>query len=275
MKYDFTPEEAIPNAEVVRSHFSKRSMKVVLERSPWPSAPYSTTVYAKKGSLYILVEAQSVFNYTRNLRELAAWLSKSRCYAELYIAVGIEATLKVSALNELRVDGVGLLTIDGEGSLTTSERAKNHALIMTPEPTLKLGKYGAEVRAATEKFNTANRKDALRDMCELVERMTDELGARACTKAWLKIPAAEFAKKNWESQINELARPEAYNTPHSPLIDTNLKNDLLSFKGARNLVSHKSTSSIAAQTKERQFAERMMQGPRIINDLLKAYVHVR
>ena len=105
-------------------------------------------------------------------------------------------------------------------------------------------------------------------MCELVERVTEEVGIAACKKEWLKTPEANFCEKRWSDQINELARPDVYNAGRSPLIPSTLKDDLHSFRGARNLVDHPARGRREDKRRQKQFAERMMQGPRLVADLV-------
>src|SRR5262249_27327525 len=148
------------------------------------------------------------------------------------------ATVQTGMLHEMRRDGVGLLVVDDHSVVREVHRARNPALVITPEPTLRLGAHRKEVQGAVEKFNDVDRKDGLRDMCELVERLTGDVGVAACRKGWLKTPEAQFKAKDWNGQINELARPEVYHGARSPLLPVALKDDLHSFRGARNLVDH-------------------------------------
>jgi hypothetical protein len=242
-------------------------MKVKIEKPAWSAAPYRTSVVAEKAGRHILIEAQGTLSYAQSLKGLAVWLAANRCYAELYIATKADAVLQAGVLQQMRMDGVGLLVIDDDGEVTISMRARNAALVVTPEPTLKFGPSNAEVRTAVQKFNDTDRKDGLRDLCEIVERLTEELGVAACRKGYLKKPEAQFIKDDWSTQINELARPEAYHTS-PPLVGTTLKDDLHSFRGARNLVDHKARSRRDEAKRQRQFAERMMQGPRLAAELI-------
>jgi hypothetical protein len=82
------------------------------------------------------------------------------------------------------------------------------------------------------------------------------------------MPEATFRLKDWAGQINELARNEAYNAPHSTFISSTFKDDLHSFRGARNLVDHKARSAQDDKRRQKQFADRMMQGPRLVADLI-------
>ena len=89
------------------------------------------------------------------------------------------------------------------------------------------------------------------------------------------MPEADFKGKDWASQINELARWEVYNPPHGPVISPSLKDDLQSFRGARNLVDHKVRSGREDTSRQRQFAERMMQGPRLVAVLVSIKRRIR
>jgi hypothetical protein len=267
MKFEITPEEAQPLAVALVRHYKKREMKVKVEHAAFPDAPYRTTVVAEKAGLKVLVEVQSALSYGRSQKDLAAWLAVRRHYAEFYIATGTDSVLAVGALQEMKTDGVGLLIVDG-AALKESHHARNAALVIVPEPTLTLGSSKKEVSDAVKKFNDVDRRDGLRDMFDIVERLTKELGLAACRKGWLKMPTAQFQTKDWSTQINELARPEAYNASFTPLIVPTLKDDLHSFRGGRNLVDHPPKSHIDNKRRQRQFAERMMQGPRLVAELL-------
>lgn len=275
MRFDWTPEEAQGVARTLVRQYKRQRMKVKIEKAAWPEAPYRTTVVAEQSGRHILVEAQGTLGYGQSLRKLMAWIEGRRHYAELYIATTATAVLQAGVLQDMKADGVGLLVVSEDGAINEHQRARNPALVVTPDPTLKLGPVGDEVRASVRKFNEVDRKDGLRDMCEIVERMTEELGYSACRKGWLKMPEANFAAKDWSGQINELARPEAYHPPHNPLFSGGLKDDLHSFRGARNLIDHKVRSRREDTKRQKQFAERMMQGPRLVAELASLRRRVR
>ena len=268
MRFDITPEEAQRPAVAMIEHLKKQGMTVMVEKPVWPTAPYRTTVVAKKTGRYVLVEAQGILNYGRSLRDLVAWLARNRHYAELYLATASESVIQAGVLQEMKVDGVGLFVVSEDAVVTEQQRARNHALVVTPDPTLAFGTWKNPIREAVQKFNETDRQDGLRDMCEIVERLTDEVGLTACRKGWLKIPEANFKAKDWASQINELARKEAYHLSHQPVINESLKDDLHSFRGCRNLIGHKVRSRREDAKRQKQFAERMMQGPRLAAELV-------
>jgi hypothetical protein len=179
MQFELTPDEARPAARAIIKHLKKRKMKVLVERPAWEGAPYRTTVVAERAGLKILIEAQGVLAYGRSLQDFAAWLAANRRYAEFSIATTSEATIEVGVSHQMKKHGVGLLIVHEDGSVEEHHRPQNPALVVTPDPTLSLGTSKAEVIAAVRKFNETDRKDGLRDMCEIVERLTEELGVTA------------------------------------------------------------------------------------------------
>jgi len=274
MKFEFTPEEAQTSARAVAKHLRKRAMNLRVEKVPWSDAPYATTITATKSGLSILVEAQGRLSYHRALRDFVAWIAIRRLHAEVYLATTSDAVIEAGILRELKLDGVGLLLVDDNGDVHEHQKARNAALVVTPDPTLIYGNCKRDVDAAVKKFNEMDRKDGLRDMCEIVERLTEEVGIAACHKGIMKIPVKQFIEKDWAGQINELARPEVYHSGR-PLVSTALKDDLHSFRNARNLFDHKVKSHREETKRQKQFAERMMQGPRLVAELVSIKRKIR
>ena len=268
MKFEVTPDEARRPAAAMIKYFKKQKMKLRVEKAAWPEAPYRTTLVAEKAGRHILVETQGTLSYSRSLKDLVVWVAANRWYAEIYVATTTEAVLQAGVLQEMKADGVGLFVVDEDGLVNEYERARNPALVINPDPTLRFGTIKGEVQAAVKKFNETDRKDGLRDMCELVERLTEEVGVAACRKGWLRTPESDFTSKDWSSQINELARKDAHHPNKGPVIGPALKDDMHSFRGARNLVDHKVRSRHEDAKRQKQFAERMMQGPRLVAELL-------
>jgi hypothetical protein len=269
MRFEFTPDEAQPTALAVARHLQRKRLAVSVEASAWPDAPLRTTLLGKLATLNILVEVQGRLNYTRAVKDLAAWIAARRHYAELLLAVPNEATLQAGTIEELRTDGVGLLIINADdGSVKEPIKAKNPALIVTPDPNLRFGKCKQEVIKAVDKFNDMDRKDGLRDMCELVERETEVLAVLAARKGLMTRPESIVRTMDWSQQINVLASQEQYTAGNTPIVDDKLKFDMHSFRGARNLIDHQARNKRADRERQLQFAERMMQGPRLIAKLV-------
>jgi hypothetical protein len=246
-------------------------MNVNVEVARWEDIPLRTTLTAEKSGLTILVETQGTPNYNAAARSLAVWLAARRSYAQFYLATESEALAEAGMLDEMRKDGVGLLVVNNNGTVSESIVARNAALVITPDPTLKYGKCKAEVLAAVMKFNNVNRKDGLRDMCEIVERETETLAVIAVRKSKLNPNITEKSiteDKDWSEQINTLASATAYRTGCRPILEDKLKTDLHSFRGARNLIDHKARNKTEDKKRQMQFAERMMQGPRLVAELV-------
>lgn len=267
MKFTLTPEEAWPVAEAVAKHFRKRHATIRVEVPFVKDAPYRTTLVVGEGGKAILVECQGSLSYGRTLQELVAWLAVRREYSELYLATSPEGSISVRLLGELQHDGVGLMTMDENGVVKIDKTARNPALVVTPDPTLVYGEAKKLVLSAVDKFNNVDRKDGLRDMCELVEQETEKLIRKAVTKAVIGIPVASLDQKDWSDQINTLASTQAHSN-RPPTFNDNLKNDMHSFRGARNLIDHKVRTKREDKKRQRQFAERMVQGPRLVAELV-------
>lgn len=201
MKFNFTPDEAQPAAKAVVRYLKRKRMRVSVEVAAWQDAPLRTTLVGRLSDLVALVEVQGALSYNKPLKDLAIWLAARRYNAELSIAVPSEATMQAGVLDELRGDGIGLLVVEEEGGVRQSIKAKNPALIVTPDPLLKFGKCKQEVFDAITKFNDIDRKDGLRDMCELVERETESLAVLAVRKGLLVMSEGVIKGQDWSSQI--------------------------------------------------------------------------
>jgi hypothetical protein len=276
MKFVFTPEEAQKTARMVSRSLVKQGFKVKVERAYSEEVPYRTTILAQLGQLTKFVEAQGAPDFHRELQDLSRWLAAAREYAELYLATSEEGSVTPSMLQGLRREGVGLLIVESDGAVVSLEKARNPALTVTPEPTLKYGHCKNEVKAAVEKFNQTDRKDGLRDMCEIVERETESLAVLAARRGLLKMSVKNITEgMDWSSQINTLASVNSYNAGVSPMVAADLKDDLHSFTRGRNLVNHKVRTKKEDARRQRQFAERMMQGPRLAAELVSLQRKIR
>src|SRR5205085_1745215 len=147
-----------------------------------------------------------------------------------------ESDAKAGVVEELKADGVGLLLVDEDGVVTASIAARNPALVITPDPRLRYGTCRNEVLESIRKFNDGGRKDGLRDMCEMVERLTEEVALQAVRRGVLKLTEGDVKAKDWSSQIDTLESKNACNIGQVPVLITTLKVDLHSFRGARNLL---------------------------------------
>jgi len=265
----FSPEEARTTALHIAKWLKREKFNVQLE-SGLDDAPYRTTVRARSNQLEYLVEAQGTPTLSGGVGELATWLSVERKYAQLYIGVAAtdDTVLSGRMIEQMKRQGIGLLVVDGAKNVECAFEARNAALVITPEPTLKFGHCKKEVGKSVARFNQGDRKAGLRDMCEIVEREMNTLTRKLAQMGWINRDEAAVRGMDFSSKINVAASQARYVGTRKPLVTDKLKHDLHSFRGARNLVDHPVENKREEVKRERQFPERMMMGPRLIAELV-------
>lgn len=273
MKFTLTPDEAQAIAEAVFTDLKKRHFSVDIEQPIAEDAPIPTLL-AERTGLTVAVEAQRKPKLTPAIRELANWAIRERSYSQIYAATDMDATLSARLIKELKALGIGLMVVDGD-EVEISHDAQIPALVVTPDPNLKLGRCKSEVTALVKQFNGGDRKASLGEMCAVVERETDVLCRKLASKTWFDADASSVEAMEWSSQINIVASKGRYTDGHEPVIDGSLKTDLESFRGARNLIAHKVKNKTEKRKLELQFVERMMMGPRLTYELLAAQRRVK
>jgi hypothetical protein len=274
VEFVLTPEEAQSTAQAIVDYLESEKHKVTIEVSVHDDIPFRPTVSAIKGGMSTYVEAQSVASYTQGVKDLVHRARMEKLYCEIYIAVSMSTSLSGHFLSELSREGVGLMLIDAQGTVSIDRVAANPALQVSPDPTLKLGRLKTRVRDAVKRFNTGERKAALQDMCEIVEVETGKLVKRLAKKSWISASEEEVEKMNWASRIDTAAATKAYTNSRKPIVDDKLKQDLHSFRGARNLIDHSPVNKAAEKKRQTQFVERMHMGPRLAGDLLSLQAKV-
>ena len=228
-------------------------------------APYRTTLVATKGAFNVLIEAQKTPHFHRSLESLARWLAAQGKHCEFYVATDDDTALTGGFLRELKAEGVGLLVVNETGQIDVHIKARNHALVVRPDPGLNLGSSREAVAGALTKFNNVDRKDGLRDMCEIVEGLTEEVLVAAARRGLVAMDEATARSRDWSTQIDSLASSNCCNG--NPIIDSGLKGDLHSFRDGRNLVDHPVVGRREDIRRERRYADKMMMGPRLVAEL--------
>lgn len=277
MKYIYTPEEAISIADTLLKFLQGRKFTVAIEQPLDEDAPCATTLIAKKGHLNILFEAQNEVSCNESLRDLALWLHNKRICAELFLATHRNTTFSGQFFRQLDHSGIGLILVEHSGKVTIDRQPQNPALIVCPDPSLKFGPYTEKVNECIAKFNLPHsflmpgnpRMDAARDMCEIVEGLTEELALTAVDKNILRLTERNVKSQDWSTQINTLASSKACVAGKTPVVDSRFKTDLQSFRGVRNLLDHRVTSKQKEVERQQQLAERMMMGPRLVATLVR------
>jgi hypothetical protein len=273
VEFVLTPEEAQSTAEAVVEHLRAEKYKVKIEVGVGDDIPFRPTVSAVKDGMSRYVEAQSVPQYTHGVKDLVHRAGVEKLYCEVYIAVSMSTSLSGHFLNELSRDGVGLILVDAGGAVSIHRIATNPALQVSPDPTLKLGRLKSRVRDAVKRFNIGERKAALQEMCEIVEGETGRLVRKLAKRSWISASEEAVEKMDWSSCIDIAASTNACTAGRKPIVDDKLKQDLHSFRGARNLIDHSATAA-GEKKRQTQFAERMLMGPRLAGELLSLQAKV-
>lgn len=268
MEFLLTPDEAQSTAAAVIAQFVAEKRAVAIEAAVDPHVSFRPTLTAEKDLLPVYVEAQYQPAYTTGVAELVSWASVQRIYCEIYVAVPLHESLTGHFLEQIARNGVGLILVDNDGTVSFHRQARNPALVVTPDPTLKFGRCASEVRAVVKRFNDVDRKGALQAMCEIVERETDALVKRLARKKWITKTVEEVDGMDWSSQINVSASASLHVAGKTPIVNDKTKTDLHSFRGARNLIDHKVKTKRAEKMRQTQFVERMLMGPRLTAELL-------
>jgi hypothetical protein len=243
---------------------------VAIEQAMDDGAPYRTTIAGSARNKPVkLIEAQHD-PASSVLEPLATYLAARRAYCELYVAVHDDIPISGAFLNRLERHGIGLMIVGDGPTLVIRLPAANPALTVTRHPGLSLGALRSEVDEAIQKFNRGDRKDGVRDLSEIAERETDRLIRKAARRGALAKSEAEVAGMNWENQIDVLASARTFHNGVA-LFDSSMKQDMSSFRAARNLFDHKVTSKKAAISRDIQSAERMMTGARLIAEIKRLY----
>lgn len=266
MTFIFTAEDIQSLALLTIKLYKKEGYGVKVERPFEEDAPYRSTLVATNRQGNVLIEVQVKLNYHSGLEELARWINNKRKNCELYICVSVDTPISPSQLAQIKKDGVGIFSIDDNGRRYIIQKASNPSLIINIDPTLNFGKFYTAVTQAVKKFNEVDRKDGLRDLCEVFELAVEEVGVKMCRKGKFKtLTEEDYRKKDLSNKINLLATNDAYTSGSAPIDDT-LKTDLHAFRNARNLFDHKVKRS-EEKRRQLQCHDKMVLGARLIHEL--------
>jgi hypothetical protein len=268
LAFDVTPEEALPCAEKLLEDLKRKGKRPSVERAAWDEAPYRTTLSVVGGNPTLLYEVQGALDFHQRIKNFAQWLAATRKSVELSLVSDANSTTTAALFVELRATGTGLMLLKEDQTFEVALAPQNPALQVTFDPDLRLGELKSAVLACVRKFNASDRKDGLRDLCELVEKETKKTLLLAVRKGVITIPAPAVTSQDFSDHINTLGSRAATLAGRDVLVDSKLKDDLHSFRGARNLVDHPCATKHAEAKRQRQFPERVMMGARLAADLL-------
>lgn len=257
--------------------YGSKKYKIYSEKPLEPDSPYRTTLIIRRNyETPILIEVQTKLYYHLGLKDLINYNIRNRKNCEVYIALDSNSTLpSAEQLAKVKKDGVGLTILGEDNNIEIMNKAKNFSLIVTPDPNLNFGKYSTQVKDSINKFNEIDRKDGLRDLCEVFESVIEELGIKLIKKdKFLSLNESGFKAKNLSDRINILATDNAYKSKRA-IIDEILKIDLHSFRNGRNLCDHKTKTKKEEYRRQIQFPDKMMLGCRLIHELRKIIQRIR
>ena len=209
MKLSNIAEEARTIVRTIVKFYKKKKIKPN-EKWLWPDSRYCTTLCFMNFGLPILVEAQGRLDYHNSLKGFVQWFFGKRHYGEMFIATSDQSSLPAQDLKELKNDGVGLLLVSENGQVVVHQQPRNPALIVNPDPTLKYGNRKSEIMDAMTKFNEVDRKDGLRDLCEILESEVYRLMECAMKKGYLNLPPTVLEQKDLNGQIDTLYSKNAH-----------------------------------------------------------------
>jgi hypothetical protein len=189
----------------------------------------------------------------------------------VYVAVPrhideVEIALPLSFLQKSTSYGVGLLLVS-DGAVEESKQGVRCSLRFSVPAGRSFGRYKSRVDEAVKKFNRGDNIDGLRDLTETVEAATNDLAIRACSLGLVVPTLEEIEEMDFEQKINLMGAPEWRGRAQKRFLEEDLKDDLKSFKNARNL-GHHPRNRQEQQKLERQYMERMEGGVRLVREII-------
>lgn len=274
--FEFTGVEAQPVALAVRAYLAADKYSVVFETPCHPEAGYRPVVLGTQSGHMVIVEAQHSPAYLDPFANFVNWFFARRLSGEIYVATHEERPISGAMLKAIKRDGVGLLLVDDDGRVTRQSEAKNPMLQVSLDQTLALGGERGNVAKLYQRFNDNDRKAALRDLCELFEKIVTVFALKAAKKGALKIPEAKIERLSLSNKIDALGSADQSNRlDGTAVLPDALKARLHSFRTARNLVDHPAITRRQEIKREQQFVPRMLEGPPLIADMLSLTRKIR
>jgi hypothetical protein len=271
VKFEYLSRDLWPTAVALARHFTGRRYTVYAERQIGEAYGFRPTLTCKRSWDLIAVEVSSSPTIEGAIGDFIRTALAIRQELTIYIALprdrdGEEILLPVSFLDGLRKFGVGLLLVSND-VVEEREKGARCSLRYSVPPGRSLGRYKEQVLEAVKKFNRGDNIDGIRDLTEIVEGGLGELALKASTKRLIIPTPEEIGEMDFEGRINVLGAPEWRNQPQRRFLDENLKNDLRSFRGARNLGHHPRTKK-QQKSLENQLMERTQASIRLLREIL-------
>lgn len=264
-------KSAVQVAVAVAEYLSKEEgFRVETDKPYSKSSPVRTTLYCKRGDEVWLVEVMDSLAVDPLLDELVLDLAHEQAKAGVLVAVGDGAILPVTAMRQLARRGIGVLVVHDDGSVQPVQMPRIFAYSVPIDKGPGLGHRQAEIGRIQRRYNDGSRLDAARELCEVIESEVGKLASRLAERGYIDVSVKKVERMSFEQQIDVLDEDERWVEGRKRVADKKLRNDLQSFRGARNLVSHPVKSAKERARRDSQLHERMVQGPRLVRELLAA-----
>lgn len=271
MRFDYLTQELWPIAKAVIRHFKKRRYTVEIEAPLDASYGFRPTLIFRRKWETTVVEVRSSPSIDGPLNEFVQAALAQRAETTIFVALprerdGEEILLPVSFLESLRKAGVGLLLVES-GRIAEQEKPAKCSLRFSIPAGRSLSKHKEKVTEAIRKFNRGDPVDGLRDLTEIVENAVDDLARKAASRRLLVPTIAEVEEMTLENKINLLGAPQWRGQNQHRFFEEQLKDDLKSFKGARNLGHHPRSKKKQLEL-ETQLLERAQASIRLLREIL-------
>jgi hypothetical protein len=271
VKFDYLTQGLWPTAKTIVRYFKKRRYAVEIEALLDASYGYRPTLIFRRKWESTVIEVRSSPSIDGPLNEFVQAALAQRAEVTIYVALprernGEEILLPVSFLDSLRKAGVGLLLVE-DGKIVEQEKPAKCSLRFSIPTGRSLSKHKEKVTEAVRKFNRGEPVDGLRDLTEIVENSVDDLARRAATRRFLIPTLPEVETMDLEGKINLLGAPQWHGQNQHRFLEEQLKDDLKSFKGARNLGHHPRSKKKQLEL-ETQLLERTQASIRLLREIL-------
>lgn len=282
MKFEILNKELWPIAKSITDFYRKRGItKFKIEKSLNDTYRFRPTIFFKKRNGLIVIEVTNKPVFQEYFEGFVKDCLVTRENFEIYMAFpsmieNEEVSFTPCFLSQVKKYGVGIILVDNNNTIIHTKAVKCF-LRITPNELVAVIYNKSRILQIVDKFNVGQHIDAIRDITELVEKVVLVLALKAAQKRKIIPCVKEIETKfDFEGLINLMSAPNWKDNkgqikPQKRYFDENLKNDLKSYKGARNL-SHHPRNSREEKILEQQLLERMRMGIRLVQYVCKIAV---
>ncbi len=277
MKFQFLSENLWSIAKTLIKYYEKKTYRrISFEKPLAPQYQFKPALVChKRGSAVLVIEIQEKPQLQEYFETFVKECLINQERIEIFLAFphstdDKETSFSHSFLTLAKKYGLGILLVCDNNVIVHRNAVQCNMRIGEAEMH-RPGRYRKDIVKICEKFNEGNFIDAIRDITELIEGLVDTL-AEAAARAKKIVPTiGEVQNYNFETKIKLLSAPNWRNKggarkKQKKYFDVTLCNDLISYKGVRNL-SHHPRNRYEKMKLERQFLDRMYTGIRLVREV--------